>query len=39
MKVPDSYYTELKQRLKNSKVKITEDLNIVSDLQLYWLTV
>ena len=39
MKVPDSYYTELRQRLKNSKVKITEDLNIVSDLQLYWLTV
>ena len=30
MKVPDSYYTELRERLKNSKVKIEEDLSIVS---------
>ena len=31
MKVPDSYYSELRERLSNSKVKVEEDLNTVSN--------
>ena len=31
LKVPDSYYSELRERLRNSKVKIEEDLNKVSN--------
>jgi len=29
LQVPSAYYTDLKERLKHSKVKITEDLSMV----------
>lgn len=33
LQVPDSYYDILKERLKHSKVKIAEELNILQVLQ------
>jgi hypothetical protein len=30
LKAPDSYYVNLKEQLKKSKVKVTEDMDIVS---------
>ncbi len=33
LKAPDSYYVNLKEQLKKSKVKVTEDMEIVSRLE------
>jgi len=32
--IPDTYYTELKKRLKHSKVKVKEDLDILQKLKI-----
>ncbi|XP_076060549.1 4-hydroxyphenylpyruvate dioxygenase [Oratosquilla oratoria] len=34
LKVPETYYDQLRERLKNSPVKIIEDLNIIQDLKI-----
>jgi len=34
LQVPSAYYTDLKERLKHSKVKITEDLSMVEKLNI-----
>lgn len=34
LSVPDSYYDQLKQKLKNSRVNITEDLDILKKLKI-----
>jgi 4-hydroxyphenylpyruvate dioxygenase len=31
LQVPKSYYTDLRERLQHSKVKITEDLDMVGN--------
>lgn len=41
MTVPDTYYDQLRENLKNSKVKITEDLDVlqVRAVVIFWQTV
>ncbi|CAF0763864.1 unnamed protein product [Adineta steineri] len=34
LQVPNSYYTDLRERLKHSKVQITEDLSIIEKLHI-----
>ncbi|XP_077571645.1 4-hydroxyphenylpyruvate dioxygenase-like [Stigmatopora nigra] len=34
MSVPDTYYEQLKERLRESKVKIEEDLNVLQELKI-----
>ncbi|XP_072537236.1 4-hydroxyphenylpyruvate dioxygenase-like [Salminus brasiliensis] len=34
MSVPDAYYQQLREKLKLSKVKITEDMNILEELKI-----
>uniref|UniRef100_A0A4W6FQM5 4-hydroxyphenylpyruvate dioxygenase n=1 Tax=Lates calcarifer TaxID=8187 RepID=A0A4W6FQM5_LATCA len=34
MSVPDTYYDQLREKLKLSKVKITEDLNVLQELKV-----
>ncbi|XP_036434315.1 4-hydroxyphenylpyruvate dioxygenase [Colossoma macropomum] len=34
MTVPDTYYQQLREKLKHSKVKISEDLNILEELKI-----
>lgn len=34
MRTPKSYYTQLKENLKKSKVKITEDLDVIEELNI-----
>lgn len=34
LNAPDSYYTQLRERLKTSKVKITEDLDTLQKLRI-----
>jgi len=34
LQVPSAYYTDLKERLKHSKIKIIEDLSLVKNLYI-----
>ncbi|KAG8012209.1 4-hydroxyphenylpyruvate dioxygenase, partial [Nibea albiflora] len=34
MSVPDTYYTQLRENLKHSKVKISEDLDVLQELKI-----
>ncbi|XP_041456345.1 4-hydroxyphenylpyruvate dioxygenase-like [Lytechinus variegatus] len=34
LSIPDSYYKNLRERLKTSKVKVTEDLDVIQKLQI-----
>uniref|UniRef100_A0A8D3E469 4-hydroxyphenylpyruvate dioxygenase n=1 Tax=Scophthalmus maximus TaxID=52904 RepID=A0A8D3E469_SCOMX len=34
MSVPDTYYEQLTEKLKHSKVKVTEDLNVLQELKI-----
>jgi 4-hydroxyphenylpyruvate dioxygenase len=34
LKTPDTYYEQLKQNLKSSKVKILEDLDVIQELNI-----
>ncbi|XP_071513276.1 4-hydroxyphenylpyruvate dioxygenase [Panulirus ornatus] len=34
LSVPDTYYDQLRERLKSSKVKITEDMNVLQELKI-----
>jgi 4-hydroxyphenylpyruvate dioxygenase len=34
LKVPSAYYTDLKERLKHSKITITEDLAMVTNSRI-----
>ncbi len=34
LEIPDTYYTELRRRLKLSKVKVVEDLNVLQKLKI-----
>lgn len=34
LKVPDTYYDQLKEKLKTSKVKIAEDMNVLQELKI-----
>ncbi|GBM00910.1 4-hydroxyphenylpyruvate dioxygenase, partial [Araneus ventricosus] len=35
LSIPDTYYTSLREKLKSSKVKITEDMNQVNVVQRF----
>lgn len=34
LSVPDTYYDQLREKLKSSKVKITEDMNVLQELKI-----
>ena len=34
MTIPDTYYTQLKEKLKSSKVRIKEDMDILQELRI-----
>ena len=34
LRAPDSYYTQLKEKLQQSKVKVTEDLDVLRELRI-----
>ncbi len=36
MFIPDSYYTQLKEKLKVAKITVAEDIDVVSNLQYRW---
>lgn len=36
LQVPKSYYKDLRERLEHSKVKITEDLEMVGNCQYFY---